>query len=78
MVKQIEDKPTQLSLPDIGPEPTLIRLAPLPFTQLVLYRPDLLIDSIIKVPRLQVFEITAPDYDAAKRILKYQKGDNNA
>lgn len=79
--KNYERTPVQVPLPLVGNMPTLIRLPPLAFGQLVLYRSDLLIDCIIKPEQKShdgycTFTVIAPDSNVSDRIAKYLGGND--
>ena len=78
MEKFTSSRPRQLPLPVVDAEPKLLFLSPLTLTQIILYRRDLLIDSVIKYHDMHRFSIVTPGHNATQRIYEYIAGDNDA
>ncbi len=77
--KNRERTPVQVPLPLVGSMPAILKLPPITFGQIVLYRSDLLIDCIIKVEEQGgngycTFTVIAPGVESSDAIAKYIGG----
>ena len=77
--KKYDRTPVQVPLPITGNMPAIVKLPPLSFGQVVLYRSDLLIDCMIRVEQRTdigycTFTVIAPSDDVSNRIAKYLGG----
>ena len=81
--KLMQHIPVQVPIPNIGKVSAFIKLPPITFGQIVLYRNDLLVDWIIKVVPLDsknncAFTLIPPNEEALERVKKFIEGDNDA